>query len=109
MSSSTLVSEEWLLCRENASLSRELTDEVVDVEAFLRCCEGFEFDGVIGAGNWDCPKGTVGGWLSDVTTESRIITLLVPVGGDMSYASSNTAEADRTCALLGCPEFGTVG
>lgn len=37
LSSSTLVSEEWVLCRENASLSRELTDDVVDME-MLFCC-----------------------------------------------------------------------
>jgi hypothetical protein len=48
LSSSTLVSEEWLLCRENASLSRELTDDVVDVEIFLRCCDLFGFVVVVG-------------------------------------------------------------
>ena len=37
LSSSTLVSEEWVLWRENASLSREATDEIVDVEWVLRC------------------------------------------------------------------------
>lgn len=84
LSSSTLVSEECVLPREKASLSLDSTDEVVDVESFLRCFDCLRFVEVINIDAWDCPRGSTGGWLRGDTMESRIMILPDPVGGDMS-------------------------
>jgi hypothetical protein len=100
LSSSTLVSEEWaLLWTDEASLSRESTDDVVEVDVFLRCLD-VELSGVVLAA---AAAAVVERWLSGEIIESCMMNRVLPDGGDTSRAFRISAEADLTCWLPGCP------
>jgi hypothetical protein len=100
LSSSTLVSEEWLLCRDDASLSRESTDDDVEVELFLRCLD------VCGGGL--TVFVLIERELSGETIESRMMKCVVHDGGDISEKSTISAEADLMWKLAGWPDVATV-
>ena len=101
LSSSTLVSDDWLLCRDDASLSRESTDDEVEVELFLRCLD------VCGVSLMVFVLTERG--LRGETIESRIMKWVVQDGGDTSKDSTISAEADLTWKLPGCPGVAMVG